>query len=99
MVPSSGKGVRWRQLLAREWLRLFMGCLCVAVLVSGLVVMVSSAKTGWLTDFLEALQNNPLLFGSLLFLGIVGALLPIAAAIIKIVSYERRNKKRTVPGD
>lgn len=99
MVSSSGKGVGWRQLLAREWQRLIMGFLCVAVLAAGLVVMASSAKAGWLTAFFEALKDNPLLFGGLLFLGVVGAVLPIVAAVIKIVSYERRNKKRTAQGN
>ena len=76
-----------------------MGCLCIAVLVAALVVMTSSAEAGWLNDFWAALKETPLFYGPLLFLGIFGALLPIAAVIIRIVDYEKRNKIRSTQGD
>jgi hypothetical protein len=97
-MSSSGKIDHLRQLLAREWLRLFVGCVCVAVLASGLVVMVSSAEAGWLTTFTKALKNNPWLFGSLLTLGLAGAVLPIVAVSIRIWAYRRRNRKQTAQG-
>lgn len=99
MASRSGKLTRWRQALTREWLRLLMASMCIAVLVSALVVMVSSAEPGWRTNLWDALKEEPWVFGSLLVLGIAGTLLPIAGAIVKIVAYEQRNKEQTTQGE
>ena len=98
MVSSDRTGIRWGQVLKREWQRLFIAFVCIAVLISGLVVMTLSAEPGWLTDFVQALKKQPWIFVSMLVLAAVGALLPIAAAITWIVTQEKRIKDRNTAG-
>lgn len=58
MVSNDRTGIRWGQVLKREWPRAFVAFVCIAMLISGLVVMTLSAEPGWLASFVQALKNN-----------------------------------------